>query len=91
MSRITAEERMRAIGSARTAVEADRRGDVATRDRALADLWAAVGYWLQPRQLTTAEYRGERVSPKMIRMPQGPSIRWQSGRWRSAEAWAQEE
>ena len=58
------------------------------RDQAMRDLWVAAGYWLQERELSTAAFRGERVPPKMIRMPAGRSLPWRTGLWRSAKAWA---
>lgn len=80
------------IQSAKTAgaaaVEADRRGDVTARAQALNDLFAAAGYWMQPRTLTTAEYRGDALLPKMLRMPHGArAVPW-SSRFKAAEAWA---
>ena len=87
---ITTSQRERAISAAQRAVEADRINDTVGRNAALVDLWVAVGYWLQRRTPTTAEFRGERTPPKMIRMPKGPSKPWSTHGWTAAITWAAE-
>lgn len=89
MTKMTAQEIESAKIAARAAVEFDRRHDCAARDRAMRDLFVAAGYWRQERDLSTAAFRGERVPPKMIRMPAGRSVEWSSKRFAAAEAWAQ--
>ena len=89
MTKMTDKQIARAKIAGAAAVEADRRGDVVARDRALSDLWNAVGYWMQPKQLTTAEFRGDALPPKMVRMPNGARAVLWSRRFRAAEAWAQ--
>jgi hypothetical protein len=89
--RMTSTERRSAIVAARAAVEADRIHDTVARNAAMRDLWGVAGYWLTPRTPSTAEFRGESIPLKMIRMPGGRSIRWNTGRFRAAEAWAKKE
>ena len=81
-----------AITAARAAVEFDLQHDVSTRNKALICLWDAAEYWLTPRRYTTAEYRGDRVPPKMIRMPgKQRNLRWAGNQMRAARAWAAEQ
>lgn len=72
----------------KAALDADRKGDVIARERAMQDLFAAAGYWLNSRRPTVAEFRGDAVPPKMVRMPVGRSVPWSSKRYHAAEAWA---
>jgi len=85
---MTTNERKSAYTAAFTAITLDKAGDAAGRDRAMADLWAAAGYWRTPRTSTTAEYRGESLPPKMIRFPSGRSQPWRTHRTLAAQAWA---
>ena len=85
---MTTNERQSAHTAARAAITLDKSGDAAGRDRAMADLWAAVGYWRTHRISTTAEYRGESIPPKMIRFPNGRAQPWRTHRNRAARAWA---
>ncbi len=88
MTRMTQQEIESAAIAARTAVEADRRHDVVARNAALMDLFGAAGYWPVPRNPTTAEFRGERVPAKMLRMPNGArALKWDR-RMEAAQAWA---
>jgi hypothetical protein len=86
--KLTQADRDRATQIARRAQAADNRGDTVARNKAAEELWVAVGYWLQPRTLTTAEYRGERLPPRMIRMPAGRSLPWVTRKWDAVAAWA---
>jgi hypothetical protein len=86
--KMTEEEKTRAKHSAQAAVAADLQNDCAARDRALGELWGIAGYWLSPRILTTAEYRGEYLPPKMIRMPVGRSVQWGTRKYQAMRAWA---
>lgn len=88
MSKMTEKEITYAKIAGQAAVEADRRGDTVAREAAMKDLFVAAGYWLQSRQPTVAEFRGDAVPPKMVRMPAGRSVPWSSKRYAAAEAWA---
>lgn len=63
---------------ANQALDADRRGDAAARDRAILELWGQIGFWHQP---------GEGAAQKMFRLPRGRSLPW-ARRWQAVEAWA---
>ena len=86
MKAYTIEQAHAALCAAKSAVRADAKGDTTARDRAISDLWNAVGYWMQPRG--TAEFRGDAVPPKMIRLPNGGrAVSWDR-RWKAVAAWA---
>lgn len=75
----------------RAAIDAARRGDNAALDIELGRLWGVMGYWLTPRRMTTAEFRGESLPPRMIRFPSGRSRRWLGNQMAAAKAWAEME
>lgn len=88
MSKMTEKEVTSAKIAGSNAVEADRRGDTVARDAAIRDLFGAAGYWLQSRQPSVAEFRGEAIPQKMIRFPGGRSKEWTRFKYLAAEAWA---
>ena len=88
MRKMTEKEITSARIAGKAAVEADRRGDTVAREAAMRDLFVSAGYWLQSRQPTVSEYRGDAVPPKMVRMPVGRSVPWATKRSQAAEAWA---
>lgn len=88
MSKMTEKEITSAKIAGQSAVDADRRGDTVARDAALRDLFNAAGYWLQSRQPSVAEFRGDAIPPKMIRFPVGRSKEWARAKYLAAEAWA---
>ena len=87
MSKMTKAEIQSAIIAAQSAVKAGREGDTVSRDKFMTDLFVAAGYWPVSRNPSTAEFRGERVPVKMLRMPSGRAVRWER-RWSAAEIWA---
>lgn len=86
---MTTPERTAAHIAAQRYLQAARDTDTAAMSQAEADLFSATGYWLQRRTWTVAEYRGESIPPKMIRMPHGRSIAW-GRRAVAIAAWAAE-
>lgn len=84
---LTEETKSKARDLAQLAVREDARGDVVARDKAILDLFVVVGYWKVSRNPSVAEFRGEAVPPKMLRMPAGRAVPWPR-RWTAIEAWA---
>ena len=74
-----------AILAAGLAMIHDKRNDAAGRDQQIRNLWAAIGYHAQPRG--SAEYRGDSLPPRMLRLPHGGRVPW-GRRWRAVRAWA---
>jgi hypothetical protein len=87
--RSISEEQARHAGiAAREALAADASGSPMSdaEDR----LFGAVGYWAEARG-DVAVFRGERLPPKMLRMPRGRSLLWPRHKWAALDAWAQVE
>lgn len=51
-------------------------------------MFDAVGYWMQPRIMSSGQFRGERGFPQMLRMPAGRSVRWPWDVRKAVAAWA---
>lgn len=76
MPKITETQRNAAKIAAINAQEALVIGDNDGYNKAIKDLFVAVGYWVRRRTLSPQEFRGEIVPPKKLRMPQGRSVYW---------------
>jgi hypothetical protein len=85
---ITEDQARRAGIAAREALAADACGNPAkdAEDR----LFGAVGYWAEARG-DVGVFRGERLPPKMLRMPEGRSVVWPRHKWAAIDAWAKVE
>lgn len=85
MTRLTQAEIQSAKIAAKAVVEAK---DALSRKMALNQLFVAAGYWRAERNLSTAAFRGETIPPRMVRMPAGRSVLWDTKRLDAAKAWA---